>query len=189
MIPHVEHGCLSPPVAPWKVDRPEAWTHVSQCGRSRRDVCHVPAACPARACPNWWLRPEVRRTFPRRRVDGPPGRRGRSVGSGATSSPRGEQWSDTGSYLDRGGRRKAPPGRRRPRRTSGVTTNGASLQPNEACGPPPVGGHAHAGTRGETGRPPPPAAPKLCGRKLKAFHLVRCGFRSAVEQARSTLHR
>jgi hypothetical protein len=66
--------------------------------------------------------------------------------------------------------------------------NGVSPQPDEACrGRLPVFGQAHAGTRGQSDRPPPLATPRYVDHDAKCVCAgqVRCG--CAVVRALSTL--
>ena len=59
--------------------------------------------------------------------------------------------------------------------TSEAIPNGAAPQPDEAWRlRPPIQGQAHAGTRGQGGRPPPLAAPMNCDHARSAYMQVRC---------------
>jgi hypothetical protein len=67
-------------------------------------------------------------------------------------------------------------------------SNGASPQPDETCrGRLSVFGQAHAGTRGQAGRPPPPATPRCVDHDAKCVCAGQLRCRCAVEQAPSTL--
>jgi hypothetical protein len=71
---------------------------------------------------------------------------------------------------------------------TGCRTNGASPQPDKACrGRLPLSVQAHAGTRGQSHRPPPPATPRCVDHDTKCVCAGQVRYRRAVERAPSTL--
>jgi hypothetical protein len=64
---------------------------------------------------------------------------------------------------------------RNSRRSSLLSSNGASPQPDEPClGQLLLPEQAHAGTRGQSDRPPPPATPRYVTSTRSAYMQVRC---------------